>query len=309
MTIGSLLRGSFQLLRDHPRMLAIWIGAQAVLSVILYLFLRPLLAPLVAERSAAIARGTVPIPAFPPNMGLIICLYIVMMLWMLMLFTAVVRLARSGRDDRFGWIRLGMDELRLIGLALLLIVAAIAAELVIILAGFIIGLIGGLAGQAAAVVLLVVYGLAVFCGVCWIEVRLMLVAPITVLRGRISIRAGWRATRGHFWTLLGTILLLALAFLLFEVVLLAIVQPGLLRAMFSGMPPQETASVLQAQAESMQRGASATTLLFFPVGIVLGTLVLVYVHAILAIAAVTTMDGPAPADPVERSAEAGPWGG
>lgn len=288
-------------------MLAIWIAAQAVLSVLLYLVLRPLMMPLLAARTAALAQGTAPAPGFPPNIGLIICLYIVMMLWLLMLFTAVVRLAQHKQDDRFGWLRLGMDELRLVGLVLLLIVATIAAELLIVLVGFIIGLIGAVLGQTAAIILIIIYGIAILCAACWVEVRLMLVAPITVLRGKISIREGWRATRGHFWPLFGTVLLLGLALVLCEFAILAIAQPQVLRAMFSGMSPQETAMIMQAQIETVRQGPSIAMLLFFPIGIIIGTTILAYVHGIFAMAAVAATNEPMPVD-ASAAPNAGPWG-
>ena len=67
--------------------------------------------------------------------------------------------------DRFAYLRLGMDELRLIGLGILFLIAAFVAELVAILGVALIGgLIGVVAGKTTAIVIVAVLAIALFCG-------------------------------------------------------------------------------------------------------------------------------------------------
>jgi hypothetical protein len=57
----------------------------------------------------------------------------------------------------------------------------------------------------------------------WIGVRLSLAAPATFVRRKIAIADSWRLTRGHFWSLLGMIVL---AIIFWIMVLLLIVVIG-----------------------------------------------------------------------------------
>ena len=52
--------------------------------------------------------------------------------------------------------------------------------------------------------------LGLFLGAClmiWIGVRLSLATPMTFGQRKISISEAWRLSRGHFWSLLGTVVL------------------------------------------------------------------------------------------------------
>jgi hypothetical protein len=67
--------------------------------------------------------------------------------------------------------------------------------------------------------------LGLFLGAClmiWIGVRLSLATPMTFGRRKISISEAWRLSRGHFWSLLGAIVL-ALIFYLMIWVLISII--------------------------------------------------------------------------------------
>lgn len=125
-----------------------------------------------------------------------------------MMAAAVYRLIFRHDDIRFGYIRLGRDEIRLMGLTLiylgLLIVTLAALTLV---AGVIMALVNAIAGASVAVVVggsaqLFFLGLVLF-----VAVRLSLAPVITFAERRIAVFQSWTVTRGHFWRLLGAYVL------------------------------------------------------------------------------------------------------
>ncbi|WP_439471157.1 hypothetical protein [Brevundimonas sp.] len=105
-------------------------------------------------------------------------------------------------QSRFGFLRLGMDEVRVflvtlgIGLltAIALGVAAIIVSIFITLSMAVTPLmwLGVLLSVLASVALFV-----------WLMVKWSLAVPITVSEKKVDIFASFRATKGHFWPLLG----------------------------------------------------------------------------------------------------------
>ncbi|WP_312812919.1 hypothetical protein [Brevundimonas sp.] len=115
------------------------------------------------------------------------------------IWPAIVRSVLTPEDSRFGYLRLGRDELNTFVVVLALSLVWVAA---LVLAGAIVGL-AALAGVAFAVLtgLLVFFGLVAFA--LWFGVKFSLAVPITVAEKRIAIMDSFRMTKGHFWPLLG----------------------------------------------------------------------------------------------------------
>lgn len=133
-------------------------------------------------------------------------------------FRAVLRPGSGG----LAHLRLGSDEWRMIAITVILYVLGVIAVLVLSLGfGFLAsfaGLVGGDSPVTAVAIGLI--GLALLGGMVFVFVRLSLVYPLVLIRRRISLDDSWELTRGHFWSLLGAYILmalisLALAFLVF----------------------------------------------------------------------------------------------
>lgn len=138
-----------------------------------------------------------------------------------MMGAAVYRIILRHDDARFGYLRLGADELRLVALTLIYFVLAVICFAAGLLAAALLAAAASFAGTGAAMVVggvaeLLVMGLAVY-----VAVRLSLAPVITFDRRRLAVFQSWALTRGRFWPLLGAYVL-ALACMV-VVALLAVV--------------------------------------------------------------------------------------
>lgn len=124
-----------------------------------------------------------------------------------MMYAAVARAVLRPSESAFGYLRLGMDEVRV------LVVSIVLTILFIVLSVVVFGIVGMVAGMSAAadmpalwlvVVLLVCAAIALFV---WLAVRLSLAIPITMAERRIAIFDSFAVTKGRFWPLLGMALL------------------------------------------------------------------------------------------------------
>jgi hypothetical protein len=94
-------------------------------------------------------------------------------------------------------LRFGGDELRLIGLGLLYIVATIVLWLLISIPVGIIIALAATGNATAGVIVGIVFGIICFCGAIWLSTRLSLVGAVFVLEKSFALRKGWQATKGH----------------------------------------------------------------------------------------------------------------
>lgn len=123
-----------------------------------------------------------------------------------MLNAAVVRSVLEPGRSAFGYLRLGMDEVRVFVVSLIIgIVTMIAMTVLCTLAGIVVGFAAnGYPLLWLAVVAIVLGIIAIFA---LLAVRLSLAIPITVAERRIAPFASWGLTKGRFWPLLGLALL------------------------------------------------------------------------------------------------------
>lgn len=116
---------------------------------------------------------------------------------------AIARSVLRPAERAFGYLRLGMDEIRV--LVVTLVLSVVLTLLMMIPMGFVAYMFwqasaGG--GPAAALGgLLGVF--AVIALAIWLMVRFSLAVPITVAERKFAFLDSWRATKGRFWPLLG----------------------------------------------------------------------------------------------------------
>jgi hypothetical protein len=117
------------------------------------------------------------------------------------LVTAVLRVYLSLGAHSWGGLRLGGEELRLLGIGVLMVLAVLSAD---VLLNFLAALAAYQFNAPPAPILLV--GYFVLCG---LMVRLSLAPVIGMIEDRISLRRSWLMTGRAFWRLLGAYLMIA----------------------------------------------------------------------------------------------------
>jgi hypothetical protein len=160
--------------------------------------------------------------------------------------TAIARSVIAPGDRRFGYLRLGRDELRVlvVNIAISLIFMAVT------LVGM--GVAMGLAGAAGAMSLPVLVLPAVLIALAavgfgvWLAVRLSLAVPITFAEKRIAIFDSFAVTKGRFWPLLGMAVLAGVMTMLVSLLGSMVAAP--LNLMFGGLERLTTGGASDLQA-------------------------------------------------------------
>lgn len=164
-----------------------------------------------------------------------------------MLSAAVARGVLTPDDKRFGYMRLGMDELRVF------VVTVVLAILTALIAGMafgvvmMIGSVGAVTGQAWLFLVAVLAALATFALVIWLAVRWSLAVPITVAEKKFAFFDSFRLTKGRFWPLLGMAIVAGVLSLVMWALSMIVVLPlGMMSGMSTmGMGGTDSAAVVE----------------------------------------------------------------
>lgn len=202
----------FRLVRRNPMALVAWTLLYAVVSLLSLFAMSGAMESLIAwgERMEAL-EGTSPTPeevlAAFQGLGQVM----LGLSWLLpvslavsaMLMAAVARAVLNPRAGGFGYLRLGMDELRVFVVTLVLGILMFAAWMALaVLVGVLVGIAGALGADWMG--LLVALGaLAGVAAIIWLAVRLSLAVPMTVAENRFAFFDSFSLTRGRFWSLFG----------------------------------------------------------------------------------------------------------
>lgn len=243
VTVGSIWGETVLFVRTNLGAIAVW----CAIIFLMGLLSLTLTAPFYQAQMAAMQGGT----PQAPNFGAFFLAILLMLVLFVILWAAVFRAVLSPDQKGFFYLRVGMDELRLLATVLVVFVggyiavavaSVILTMVVVLLARVVAGDMGaGLAGAVSVIV--------IFCATLWAAVRVSPCGPLTLYRRKVIIGPAWRLTRGAFWRLLGAYLLLALMLILIYLVMFA-AQFGA-----SGADMARPGSVLQA-VQAMQAGAS-----------------------------------------------------
>ncbi|HEX8471920.1 MAG TPA: hypothetical protein VF633_12470 [Brevundimonas sp.] len=189
----------FRVTRHHPVAVLAWALVALISLFAMYLMVAPILSPIAGEFQAVMASGGKLQPSLALQTQLsyaALATVPVSMVAQAILMPAVYRAMTNTGRDRFGFLRLGREELRTLGaLAIVTIVSLIVNQAGESLAAL------ALASGIGAVALLIQVA-AMIAGI-YLSVRLVFVVPAAFAEGRIDLKAGWQATAGLFWSLLG----------------------------------------------------------------------------------------------------------
>jgi hypothetical protein len=202
----------FRLVRRNPIALVAWALLYAVLSLAVLFAMSNAIGPMIewGERAEALENAT-------PTQAEVMAVFqsfgevIFGLVWVLpvslvvgaMLMAAVARAVLNPRAGGFGYLRLGMDELRVFVVSLVLGILLFCGWLAV---GVVVGVLAGIAGATGANwlgLVAVLGGLAGVAAIIWLAVRLSLAVPITVAENRFAFFDSFALTKGRFWPLLG----------------------------------------------------------------------------------------------------------
>lgn len=230
--VGRLVGAGFALIRARPAAVLVWTLLYFAAVVAMAFALRP-----GAQAQAAMMGNRDP-QVMMANMQLLgrqMLIQLAFWIFVCVLFTAVLRAMLRPAEGGLAFLRLGGDELRIVGLSVFLIVCIylgfIVAAVILALVAALAGAVGGLTAAAAVGVIEV---LALICVFVWLEVRISLALPLTFLRRSFVLAESWRLTRGRFWTLLGGYALIFLILLVLGIAAAAIVLRPYLNDLLQG---------------------------------------------------------------------------
>ena len=196
----------FRLTRRAPVAVLLWAVAYALFFGLLFLLVGPHFVTIMSLISQLEGQTEPSIEDMQPLMqayGVIVAWAAPLgLLFSAVISTAIARSVIRPEDRRLGYMRLGKDELRVLGASLIVALIMFAVTFV----GFmLVSLVAALAVAAPALWLAVVLlSLAVLAVVIWLSVRLSLVVPATFAEGRIAVKSAFAMTaKKVFWPLLG----------------------------------------------------------------------------------------------------------
>jgi hypothetical protein len=202
----------FRVVRRNPMALIFWALFYAVFMVAIFAMMGPNLISFITATEQLEQSGATPsMEDFAPlfqMMGLFFAILLPLSLVAsAMIYAAVSRAVLRPGESALGYLRLGMDEVRVLVVSVVLfivfmVVTAVASGII----GAVIGMT--IAADTPALWLLVVLLILAAIGACiWLAVRLSLAIPITMAERRIAIFDSFGFTKGRFWPLLGMALL------------------------------------------------------------------------------------------------------
>jgi hypothetical protein len=146
----------------------------------------------------------------------------------IILRNAVYRVVLRSSESGFGYLRIGLDELRVF--AVTLAVALILFGL-FFLGAFLVGVLGTLGAAGGLLGVLVL--LATTVGVLYVGLRLSLAEPQTFAERRFNLRGSWALTKAVFWPMVGSYLIAAILYIV-VFLLVSAIRSGLASLMGGG---------------------------------------------------------------------------
>lgn len=248
ISVGRILEGAFGVFREHFTAVAIWGGIYLACNIAAMLAMMPMLSaaanPALGQDPAAAVSAMAPVWLI----GFLTSIVGVV------LYTASMRSVLRPDAGGIAFLRLGMDELRTLGLLLLFFIGGFV---LFFAASLVIGLfIGGLAASSESValtgILSLLVGLVVVGAVIFLVVRFSLAFPLTLHRGAFVVGEAWTRSRGHFWKLFGAGLVVSLIGLVASIAINMVAAGGYFADILAAAgDPEATARAAEQQAANL----------------------------------------------------------
>ena len=192
----------FRVTRQHPLAVLIWSLVALASLIVTALTALPILGPVIGELQTLMTHpGTEPSALLAARMSYATMATLpISVVTQAVMLPALYRAMKHEGRDRFGYLRLGREELRVLMvlavIALISLVLVQAGDLVaLLLAASGLGFIGGVVDFVATLASI------------YISVRLVLAVPATFAQDRVDMRGAWNVTAGLFLPLFGLAIL------------------------------------------------------------------------------------------------------
>ena len=205
------------------------------------------------------------------DLGTMFGLYVLVMVGTSILYTAALRAVVRPDDSSFAYLRLGLDEVRIVLVGLVVFVAFALLYFVLAL---VLGLVLGLAAagsSSAAILVIIVSVVAIVALLSFLYIRFSLAFALTVLRRKVVIGEAWSLSRGRFWMLFGAFFVIGLiVFALFSVVFAINAGSYLAEVGRASLDPGAMRAAQQHQMQSQFGAVTGMTVFGWALGAVAG---------------------------------------
>lgn len=295
----------FRITRENPRAFGAWVAVSFAVSV-LGIVIDAFMPASIKHGLDTISADQTLTPGQLLDTLILIAPILALGLAVLSIMAAAVyRLIFRHDDTRFGYLRLGADELRLMGLTLIYIGLTIALVVGVSMVAAIVVALVAMAAPAAQAFMSLVATVFSFGVVIFVLVRLSLAPVATFAERRLSIFESWGLTRGHFWPLLGAyVLAFACIFVIGLLILIVFSAVAGAIMLVSGGQLSDVGGMLKPEAGSLRSYFSIGIIAYMLVSSVFSALYNAVIAAPGAVA-YQQLHGTPPARPITAQTEAG----
>jgi len=203
-SFADALAAPFRLIRRHPLAVFVWGASMIVVTALIFWVLIANLKDLPVGQDMDAAASQ----AFALKMQSVSImsngLSIIQMLLTVVLYTAAMRATLYiGQKDRFLFLRVGMDEVRVAVVILALYIGCVALMVIAMLIGLVLGFAAWAVSPTAMVMVLLPYGLLICAGLLIAWSRVCLILPASVALKTFAFAEGWQLAKGRLWRLVG----------------------------------------------------------------------------------------------------------
>lgn len=272
----------FRISRENPRAILAWAVFSFLVSVLSALYLISIGEEARAVIEASSSNNTPDPAAFTAMLRAMAPMMIPGVLVQCVMAAAVYRIILRPEDRGLGYLKFGMDEVRLVILTVIYVAMAVVLLVAVVLAAGLIAVAGSALGRNTAMTIGVAAEVFFLGLLFFIAIRLSLAPAITFAERRLAVLDSWRLTRGQFWRLTG-----AYALAVAAIIVVAILTMVIFAAVMAIASGGDIAAVGQAisapDASSVSTYFAPLTVAYLLVAAVLSAL---YYAVILAPAAV-----------------------